>query len=383
MKIVKVQATPVRLKTKRSNATARGRGRFFSRTIVQLETDTGLTGLGECPRSVAAETITRRFGPRVLGLHPADWRVARSRCLPPYREWGLIDESLDYFAFSGIEMAMWDLFAKSCGLPLYKVLGGAAQKKVPFVAYAYAVDKTEGHSEKDIPEIMANVARTMVDQTGCKIFEFKVGHNTVDCEIETIRAVRKALPSEIGIALDANMGYSLSDARRLLAGIAGIAIENFEEPVARLKEMEALNREFNVPLSTHCTNPEILAYYPRISGVVGDFALEGGLGELFSVARQVRGVGKQFWLHTYQEAGISWAARCHFSAACTDIGRPGQALTYWAEDDLVEGEPWLINDGGVGLPEKPGLGVELDHAAVALAHESYLKEGEENYLVPR
>lgn len=381
MRVVKVEATPVTMTTTRSNATSRGSGRSFSRTIVRVESDNGLVGWGESPRGDSAALINRRFGPRAIGLHPAEWQTLRQACLPPRRDWGLIDESLDYFAYSGLELALWDLWGKEVGLPVYQLLGGGVRLKTPLAAYAYAVDRADGHAVQDVPDIMAKIASDMINETGSSLFEFKVGHQPVDCEIETIRAVRTALPSNVSIALDANMGYSEDQARRLLSALRDVQISNFEEPVSTLDGMVRIRRDFGIPVSTHCTRIEALKAYPEIDGVVADFHLEGGFIPLLLTASAVASQGHRFWFHTYQELGVSWAARCHIGMVCAQADRPGQALIPWVKNDLVLGDDFRIRDGGVCPPDRPGLGVEIDVEAFEEAAEVYAEHGEQAYLV--
>ena len=383
MKITAIRATPVSARTTRSNAWSRGKGTGFSRTVIEIDTDEGITGLGEAPRGDTAEVINRYFAPRLIGLEPSEWQTARLRCLPRNRDWGLIGDARERMAFGGIDMALWDTVGKAAGRPLFRLLGGPVRETAPFVAYAYSVDTAEGFTEAQVPAQMADVARRSIAETGSSVFEFKVGRNSVDCEIETVRAIREALGPAVGLSLDANMGYTLGDARRLIAGIVDVGILNFEEPVASLGEMQMLRAEFGVPMSTHCTNFEALQHYPLIDSVVADFHHEGGIAPTLALAAVARAHHRQFWLHTYQELGISWAARCHFGMACPEASHPAQALINWVVDDLVQGEPWRVHGGGFRPPEKPGLGVELDPDGFARAAEAYRNEGELAYLVAR
>ncbi len=80
---------------------------------------------------------------------------------------------------------------------------------------------------------------------------------------------------------------------------------------------------------------------------------------------RVNALGRRFWLRARWELGIAWAVMCHLGLARPELDRPSQALINWVEDDLVLGEPWLVRDGGVRPPDVPGLGVELDRAALA------------------
>jgi glucarate dehydratase len=383
MKITAIRATPVSARTTRSNAWSLGKGTGFSRTIIEIDTDEGITGVGEAPRGDTAEVINSYFAPRLIGHDPGEWQTARLRCLPRNRDWGLIGDARERMAFGGVDMALWDIMGKAAGRPLFRLLGGPVRETAPFVAYAYSVDTAEGFTEAQVPAQMAAVARRSIAETGASVFEFKVGRNSVDCEIETVRAIREELGPAIGLSLDANMGYTIGEARRLIAGIVDVGILNFEEPVASLGEMQMLRAEFGVPMSTHCTNFEALQHYPLIDSVVGDFHHEAGIAPTLALAAVARAHHRQFWLHTYQELGISWAARCHFGMACPEASHPAQALINWVVDDLILGEPWRVQDGGFRPPEKPGLGVELDPDGFARAAESYRTEGELAYLVAR
>jgi len=153
MKITKVLATPVSARTTRSNAWSRGKGTGFSRTIIEIGTDQGLTGLGEAPRGDTAEVVNRYFAPRLIGLDPSEWQTARLRCLPRNRDWGLIGDARERMAFGGVDMALWDLVGKSLERPLFRVLGGPVRKVAPFVAYAYSVDTSEGITERQVPDL--------------------------------------------------------------------------------------------------------------------------------------------------------------------------------------------------------------------------------------
>src|SRR3954454_3426992 len=164
MKIKQIRATPVSARTTRSNAWSLGKGTGFSRTIIEISTDEGLTGLGEAPRGDTAEVINRYFAARLIGVDPSEWQTARLRCLPRHRDWGLIGDARERMAFGGIDMALWDLVGKATKRPLFRVLGGPVREFAPFVAYAYSVDTAEGFTEAQVPAQMADVARRAVDE---------------------------------------------------------------------------------------------------------------------------------------------------------------------------------------------------------------------------
>ncbi len=381
MKITGIRATPVRVDTTRTSAWALGQGKSIARTIVEVETHEGVTGIGEAPRGDTAEVINDVFAERLVGLEIHDIRRARSLCLPRDRDFGLMDDARARMAFGGINLAMWDLVGKQRSLPVYKLLGGPVRDKAPFVAYAYNVDLDEGYAEKEVPEIMAGIAKQMITDTGASMFEYKTGRQTIECEIEIAHAVREVLGPDVDIGVDANMSMTLFEARRYLSRVAQANIACFEEPVATLEDMQRLHNEFGIMVSSHCTQVELIKHYPGVEGVVADYHAEEGLDRCLSVATQCRAQGKQFWLHTYQECGVAWAGRVHFGMACAEAVRPAQALVYWIEDALIKDmDRWRIRDGGVVAPDRPGLGVELDRDAVNKAAEAFETLGDTGYL---
>jgi glucarate dehydratase len=221
---------------------------------------------------------------------------------------------------------------------------------------------------------MAAIAAKSIAATGATVFEFKVGRHSVGCDIATIKAIRATVGPRIELAVDANMAFGIERAREFLAGTADL-LGGVEEPVAALAEMALLRREFPVPVSTHCTDIEKLSAYPEIDDIVGDINVDGGISGVIRLAAAIRSYDRRFWLRSNGETGIGWAAMCHLGMACEALDRPGQSLIDWIEDDLVQGEPWLVREGGVRPPDKPGLGVELDRDAFRHYAERYRTHG--------
>ena len=180
-----------------------------------------------------------------------------------------------------------------------------------------------------------------------------------------MRAIAKSLGSHTRIGLDANMGYTLKQAREFLRSIRDIPLANFEEPVESLSDMAELRKEFGIPVSTHCFQLDALLSYPEIDSVVSDIHLHGGVSGTLAFIQEVVSLRRRFWLRSMWELGISWAAMCHLGMICPELDRPSQSLINWVSDDLILGDPWLIQEGGVRPPHKPGLGVELDREALS------------------
>ena len=365
MKIKSVRATAVHVPVTRIAAFSKMKLTHVKSTIVEVETEAGVLGLGETRGDWGARIVNECFADAVVGLPADDRRAVRDTCLAkaPF-DYGYPEYPAERNAFAAVEEALWDIAGKEAGMPLYRLLGGAVRERAPFVAYAYAVDPDEGHSDAEVARIMAEIAADSVKKTGASMFEFKVGLHSPACEIGVVRAVREAVGPDVEVSVDANMGFSVEQARRFLAGVAEARLANIEEPVAGLGAVERLRAEFGVPVSTHCVDLDALGRYPGIDSVVSDPQLLGGIAELIEFVVGVRALNKRFWLRARWELGIAWAVMCHLGVARPELDRPSQALIDWVEDDLVLGDTWLVTEGGVRPPETPGLGVELDRAAM-------------------
>lgn len=368
MRITEIRATPVRVPVTRPGVMAGKVRTHVSRTIVEVLTDDGAVGLGET-RGEYCAPIVRRFAEALTGLDPLDRNAARRSCVAPPFDHGLAEQRIDLLAYAGIELALWDIAGKRHGVPVYRLLGGAARPAAQFGAYAYAPDLT-GRTEADAPAMMADVAAELMATTGADTLEFKVGVHSLASDIATIRRIRQTVGPAVRLAIDANMGHSLAEADRLLAETADCRIDNFEEPTPRIAEYPRLQVRHGVATSTHCTDFDALAGAEaigggRIDGVVSDLHYHGGIDAIRELMAAVVRRGHRFWLRSSWELGISWAAMCHVALSSPLLTLPSQTLINWVGDDLIEGEPWLLRNGGICPPDRPGLGVELDRAALA------------------
>jgi glucarate dehydratase len=375
LQIQEIRATAVSVPATRTCAWSKGLSFGHTRTIVEVRTREGLVGLGEAPTDKAAPLITHRFADKLKGHSAIATTEARLACLGAHRDFGYLADPLGEMAFAAIDIALWDLKAKLAGVPLYILLGGAVRPQAPFVAYAYTVNLAEGFAEAEVPGVMAEIARKSIDATRASMFEFKVGRHSVNCDIDTVLAVRDAVGPHIGLAVDANLAMTTDNARRFLQGVAPARLSGCEEPVGTLAGMSVLRRDFGVPISTHCTDIEKLSAFPLIDDIVGDINADGGIGAVMKLAAVIISTGRRFWLRSNGETGVGFAALCHLGMALPELERPSQNLLNWCEDDLVLGPTWLTQDGGVRPPDVPGLGVELDQAALAHYAEFYNKRG--------
>ncbi|MCZ6881859.1 MAG: mandelate racemase/muconate lactonizing enzyme family protein, partial [Gammaproteobacteria bacterium] len=342
----------------------RARKTHASRTIVQVTTEDGIVGVGETRGTDATPIIRDRLAPELVGALADNLAQLRSMVLPNVADHGWPEQLIDFKAYAAIDMALWDILGKRAGLPVYKLFGGSVRAETEFAAYEYVVDPQDNVSHADIPKVMADRAEIQIENTGARFFEFKIGVYPIAVDIATFQAVIDRLGSGVKVGIDANMSLEYHDARRLMAAARDCGIANVEEPVESLGDMDRLGREFTMPISSHCIQLDSLRAFPAITGVVCEPHNPGGMTQVRSLSEQAHGLNRKLWFRACFELGISWAAMCHMGVAFAAMDRPTQALFNWLEDDLIEEDDFAMQGGGVRPPDRPGLGVTIDQAAL-------------------
>ena len=147
MKITRIQVTPVNIPLEIPLLWTAGLYPGTSKAIIEVETSEGITGLGEAPSSHLA-TVIESFIPRLIGKDPLDIAEIESLCLPPWQIVQNTDDNSAVTAFGALEIALWDLRGKVWNQPLYKLLGGAVRKEIPFTEYFGFRMTTDGIPEE-------------------------------------------------------------------------------------------------------------------------------------------------------------------------------------------------------------------------------------------
>lgn len=241
MKIVSVQTTQVRIPSKGDYKMARGVHEALRSLVVLIQTDDGITGIGEAHEGVAgysSETlgtmdavVSRVYGPALVG-RPLEAIEDLSTRLGEARRGNL-------FARCAVEMALWDALGKSSGRSVTSLLGGPTRTRLALSA-SIGIDD---------PQIMAEKAVAYV-AAGYRTVKVKVGTPDIAMDLLRVREIRKAVGSDVAIRLDANEGYSPDAALVFIRGLADLAIEHVEQPVAaeRMDAMAKLTRLGIVPI---------------------------------------------------------------------------------------------------------------------------------------
>ena len=199
MKITRIFATPVNIPLEKPMWWTGGHYPGTSKTIIEVETDQGLIGLGEAP-SVDVVASVLAMGERLVGADPLDIAGCEALCLPPWQIVQNTDDSSVVKAFGAIEIALWDLRGKVAGEPLYRLLGGAVRKEIAFTEYFGFREGGEMSAQG-----IADYCLAIREAHGSTMFEGKLILGDPVLEIETIRILRAALGPRDMIRLDSNM----------------------------------------------------------------------------------------------------------------------------------------------------------------------------------
>lgn len=335
-----------------------------SKSIIEVETDAGLVGLGEAPWWHFGEVIKSDIAPALIGADPLDLADCESRCVPPYQITANTGENAASVAYGAVEIALWDIRAKAFDMPLYQLLGGAVRKDIKFSEYFSFRPKNGGAGGEMSPEAIVEYCLKMQAEHGSTIFEGKLILGDPQLEIKTVRMLREALGEAAQIRLDSNMQYSLTTARWLLRELEPFNIRNYEDPVATFEEMAALRQHSIIPFSTHVPDLKRAVALGAPDYFVCNFAALGGLSKTLKFIAACEEMGKGFWCYS-NDLGIMTAAYLHVSAATPHITEASQSLFRWQIGDVIKDGPFRQTNDCVSVPEGVGLGVELDPAAMA------------------
>jgi L-alanine-DL-glutamate epimerase-like enolase superfamily enzyme len=266
-------------------------------------------------------------------------------------------------AMSGIDMALWDIRGKAAGMPLYKLLGGS-RRPVP----AYAGGVSLGYQP---PAQLIEELRKSLDQ-GYKAVKLRVG-DSPKRDLERIRAVRKACGEDLVILTDANIGYSVEDARQVMPGMDELNVAWLEEPFpAHDHRSYKLARSFGrTPFAAgenHYTRFEFNRVIEdgAIAILQPDLSKTGGITEALRIAAMASACKLPIHPHSSM-TGLNHAASIHFLAAIDNGGyfEGDVSKSNKFRDDLVSNPGNVDKDGDVWPLDRPGLGLEVNEEFLA------------------
>jgi glucarate dehydratase len=379
VKITDVRATTVTVPLEAPLLHANGAhwGRFV-RTIVEVEIDEGLIGLGEMGGGgESAELAFKGLKPYLLGHDPLQLEALRFKILNPTAS--LYNNRTQLHA--AIEFACLDVLGQKLGIPVYDLLGGKLRDEVPFASYLFFryADLETGRGEVRTVEQLVEQARELKERHGFTSHKLKGGVYPPNYELECYRALANALPSDT-LRYDPNCALSVEESIRFGKAIEDLNNDYYEDPTWGLNGMRRVREMVDIPLSTNTvvTDFEQLATNvldPAADVILLDTTFWGGVRPCVKAA----GVCETFQLgvavHSSGELGIQLATMLHLGAVVPNLSFSADAHYHHLKDDVIEGGKFEYRDGSIKVPDAPGLGVRLDRDKLEEYAELYRELG--------
>ena len=342
-----------------------------SATLVEVITDTGLTGWGEAfaqglePPQIAAAAIEHALRPLVLGADPLAIEVLWHRMYHQTRDYGRKGSVVA--AISAVDMALWDLAGHHYGQPVHRLLGGAFRTRVQ--PYATGFYRLRGQGERDrlVDEAHGHFA------AGFRLMKVKLGYGVAD-DIEVIQAIAAAMQGRgVTLMVDTNHGYGRTEALRLGRALDELDLRWYEEPVAP-EDIDGyceLRAQLRTPIAGGENEHTVYGFRDLLGRRAVDIAQPdlgscGGITAARHIAALAQAHGIEVNPHVWGSA-VAQAASLQMIAAL-----PVTHHAVFARDPVLEydrsshpfrrdlvTQPIERVDGFVAIPDAPGLGIEV------------------------
>ncbi|MBA2702312.1 MAG: mandelate racemase [Blastocatellia bacterium] len=383
MKITDIRPTtvtvPLEAPLRHANGCHWGR---FVRTIVEVDTDEGITGLGEMGGGgESAEAVFRAMKNYLVGHDPA--RIEQMRYLIANPTASLYNNRTQILA--ALEFACLDILGKKWDVPVSEILGGRLQERVPFASYLFFryPNSNDGSGEVRTIEQLVAHARELKDRYGFTSHKLKGGVFAPEYELECYRAIAAALDGD-RFRFDPNAVWSTEQAIWFGQAIEDIKNDYLEDPVFGLNGMRRTRDKVRMPLATNTVvvgfeQLAANALNTAVDVILLDTTFWGGIRQCVKAA----GVCETFQLgvavHSSGELGIQLATMLHLGAVIPNLSFAADAHYHQLTDDIIEGGKFKYDGGTIKVPDGPGLGVKLNRDKLEEYSELYKRLGSYPY----
>jgi len=381
MKIADLRATtvtiPLEAPLRHANGCHWGR---FVRTIVEVETDEGLIGLGEMGGGgESAEAALRALKSYLVGHDPA--RLEELRFLISNPTASLYNNRTQILA--AIEFACLDILGQKWGVPVSEILGGRLREHVPFASYLFFRYPSDGKGEVRTIEQLVESAKELKQRCGFTSHKLKGGVFPPEYELECYRALASTLQGD-RFRFDPNGVWSTETSIWFGQQIEDIRNDYLEDPVFGMNGMRRVREKVRMPLATNTVvvNFEQLAanvLNTAVDVMLLDTTFWGGIRACVKAAAVCETFQLGVAVHSSGELGIQLATMLHLGAVIPNLSFAADAHYHHLTDDIIEGGKLRYDNGAIAVPTTPGLGVKLDRDKVAEYRELYQRLGSYPY----
>lgn len=347
---------------------------YLMRTILEIFTDEGITGLGEVGGGDQRAAL-KRLEPRLIGMNPYDLEAIKMKVL---RTVYFISNSRLYGA---IEMACLDIIGKAQNVPMNQLLGGKLRDSIPLIAYLFwRYDRPQGGNDT-CAEDLADFCEELHETLGVKAMKLKAGVMDPMEEVRVLKLCRERLGPDFGLRIDPNGVWSVATAIKAGHRMEDLEVQYFEDPSWGLEGMKAVHDAVRIPLATNMYPARFEDLGPAIHMRSIDIILtdlhywEGprGVKDLVAVCRTFNlGVA----MHSGTEFGVELAAMLHTASTIPQMTMPGDAHYHYLKDDIIQGGKMKYVNGAIKVPDGPGLGVALDEDKMKYYEKYYEEHGD-------
>ncbi len=369
MKITGIKAYPL-VQPLRDMTFGFSQGWISSRqtTIVIVSTDEGIQGVGESfgPARAIAAAVESYCAPMIIGKDPFSsspiWDAVYGYLRANSQKGLLVD------ALSAIDIALWDIKGKALGMPVYKLLGGGYRDKARVYATGLYRPDVKNPVEALVEEALG------YKKEGFPAMKLKIGHVSPEEDLQIIKAIRDAIGYDLKLMVDANCAYDATEAIKLAKEMEKYDIYWFEEPVPPEDIEGSLEVKNNTTIRIATGECEFTRYgfWQLISRRAADIlqpdiCCAGGFTETQKILAMATAANIQCIPHVWG-SNVAIAAALQFYATIPYIPIKANPPEPFFEYDrspnpLREGttrEKFVIKDGYIDVPQKPGLGITLD-----------------------
>lgn len=345
-------------------------------TLVEIQTDQGITGWGEAfnqglePPQISAATIDHALTPLLLGQDPtaieALWHKMYHQC----RDFGRKGAVMS--AISAIDIALWDITGQALGQPVFKLMGGPFRTSVEPYATGFYRLHGQGEASRLADEAVAHAAN------GFRQMKVKLGFG-IDDDIQVMQAIASALSGQpVTLMIDSNHAYGAADALRLGRALESFNLRWYEEPVAPedLSGYARLRRELTMPIAGGENEHSLFGFRELFERQCVDIAQPdlgscGGLTGARHIATLAHAHGLAVNPHVWGSA-VAQVASLHLLGALPQAHHSLFASEPILEYDqsehpfrqaLIE-QPVSRDNGRVIIPDAPGLGININREVI-------------------
>ncbi len=319
--------------------------------MVKIDSNEEISGFGEASplpdfsgetHDIIQRMIDKYYSPILIGKDPFDLELIHHEMNYKYPE--------NHASKAAIDMALYDLCGKTLNIPIYQLLGGRCREQVE-VGAALGIG---------IPSETAQKAKDYVTH-GAKAIKLKVGINPKQ-DIETVKTVREVLGEEIPIRIDANAGYSVKRAMKVLQRTEQWDIEYFEQPIAAWDRegLNLLRKSSSTPIMVDeslCTIGDAVELIRAEAADIFGLKLikHGGIYNTKKIATLAQANGIECVVISPWETQIGQSAGIHLILSTSNFNHPNDLGLNGLQDDPTSG---LVEEQGIiHVPKGPGLGI--------------------------